>query len=289
MSLGALTLLAAALLPQGIQVPAPRGYVNDFANVLPPASEARIERTVDDVREKSGGEIVVVTLPDPGRHDVADVAREIGRQWRVGKAGKPGDPARNTGVVVLVVPKETSSDGRGHFRIETGTGAEGLLPDGLTGRIQDEALPILARRDYGAALELTVRRIAERYAEEFHFTLASAGTPEAGERLPREAPARPSPEAPAGGGIPFGVLLIAFIFLIFLFNWLSAARGRRRRGCAGCLPVFLPLPGGGYGGWGGFPPGGFGGRGFGGRGFGGDFGGFGGGGGFAGGGSSRSW
>src|SRR5919108_3306810 len=95
---GALQAIGAALLLQGIQVPQPRGYVNDFANVIPAASASRIERIIDDVRAKSGGEIVVVTLPDVGQRDVADVAREIGRQWKVGRAGKPGDPARNNGV-----------------------------------------------------------------------------------------------------------------------------------------------------------------------------------------------
>ncbi|MGH7718088.1 MAG: TPM domain-containing protein, partial [Gemmatimonadaceae bacterium] len=121
--------IGAILALQAIQVPQPRGFVNDFADVVPAESEARIQRIVEDVREKSGGEIVIVTLPDLGQRDVADIAREIGRQWGVGRAGEPGDPARNTGVIVLVVPKETSADGRGRFRIETGYGAEGFLPD----------------------------------------------------------------------------------------------------------------------------------------------------------------
>ncbi|HJU66239.1 MAG TPA: TPM domain-containing protein, partial [Gemmatimonadaceae bacterium] len=132
---------------QAIQLPAPTGYVNDFANVMPAESEARIARIIDDVRAKSGGEIVVVTLPDIGQRDVADVARTIGREWRVGQAGEPGDPARNTGVIILIVPKETNSDGMGRFRIETGYGAEGFLPDAVTGRIQDEALPMLRAQD----------------------------------------------------------------------------------------------------------------------------------------------
>jgi len=45
----------------------------------------------------------------------------------VGKSAKPGDAARNTGVIVLIVPKETSKDGAGHLRIETGYGSEGFI------------------------------------------------------------------------------------------------------------------------------------------------------------------
>ncbi len=156
--------VAGTFPPQGIQLPAPRGYINDFANVIPPASAGRIQRIIDDVRRKSGGEIVVVTLPDIGQRDVADVAREIGRQWKVGRAGQPGDPARNTGVIILIVPRETNSDGRGRFRIETGLGAEGFLPDGVTGAIQDQALPLLRAQDYGGALELTTLLVADRFA-----------------------------------------------------------------------------------------------------------------------------
>src|SRR5262245_2232313 len=100
-----LILALAAQLGQ-IQVPTPVGFVNDFANVISPQTSARLDRIVQNVREKSGGEIVVVTLPDLNGRDPADVAREIGRQWRVGAAGGPGERARNAGVIILLVPKE---------------------------------------------------------------------------------------------------------------------------------------------------------------------------------------
>src|SRR5205823_2565694 len=84
----------ALLLPQQLSIPAPQGYVNDFAGVVPAASVQRIQRIIDDVRAKSGGEIVVVTLRDLAGRDKADVALQIGRQWGVGKKGNPGDVAR---------------------------------------------------------------------------------------------------------------------------------------------------------------------------------------------------
>ncbi|MGH7679960.1 MAG: TPM domain-containing protein, partial [Gemmatimonadaceae bacterium] len=57
-------LAALLVLLAQIQVPQPTGFVNDFANVIPADREARIASIVQDVRQKSGGEIVVVTLPD---------------------------------------------------------------------------------------------------------------------------------------------------------------------------------------------------------------------------------
>ena len=100
-------LACAPLLAQGLQLPAPFGYVNDFAHIIPADKAATISRIIDDVRQKSGGEIVVVTLPDLQGRPIEEVSLNIGRQWKVGGNGKPGDPARNTGVIILVVPKET--------------------------------------------------------------------------------------------------------------------------------------------------------------------------------------
>ena len=254
---GRIALLAAAMLFQsGLQIPPPRGLVNDFANVLPAASVARMERIAQDVRDKSRGEIAVVTLSDLGGRDPMDVALQIGREWKVGNMAPIGDQSRNAGVVILVVPKESAPDGRGRCRILTGQGTEGFITDATSGAICREATPLFAARDYGAGLELVTLRVAQRYAQEFGFTLDTA--------LGAPPPARrPTPARERGGGIN------PIFLLIILFFVLSLLGGRRRRGC---LPIFIPFGGGGFGGGGG-----------------GGFGGFGGGGGFSGGGGGSDW
>src|SRR3984957_12089197 len=121
----ALTLAAgqtSGQTPGGVTIPPPVGLVNDFAHVIPSDRAAVIEQIAADVRTKSRGEITVVTLPDIDDRAPADVALQIGRQWKVGKIGNPGDPTRNAGAVILVIPKETSSDGHGHCWIATGNG-----------------------------------------------------------------------------------------------------------------------------------------------------------------------
>src|SRR3954471_22290544 len=120
---GRIALVAAAMLFQaGPQIPPPRGLVNDFAGVIPAASSERMERIAQDVRDKSKGEIAVVTLADLGGRDPYEIATKIGRDWKVGNAAAIGDRTRNAGVVILLVPKETSSDGHGHCQIAPGTG-----------------------------------------------------------------------------------------------------------------------------------------------------------------------
>ena len=89
--------LPAATMSQEPQIPPPAGVVNDFAHVLDAATFERITRIAEDVRAKSRGEMAVVTLPDLKGREVADVALRIGREWKVGKIGSPGDPTRNAG------------------------------------------------------------------------------------------------------------------------------------------------------------------------------------------------
>lgn len=270
----ALSILARPAGAQGpLQLPAPRGHVNDFAGVVPAAQVAHMEALARFVRDRSGGEIAIVTLPDIGGRDVADVALQIGREWKVGAKAAIGESARNAGVVVLVVPKETSSDGQGHIRIEAGQGVEGFIPDAVAGDIQREGTAYFRQRDYGTGLLVVTLRLAERYAAEFRFSLDSATA-----AVPRRRASRSEP-----GGISPMVAIIVFIVLITLLS-----RGGRRGGCGPLLvghAIGRSMGRGDRHDHGGFG-GGFGGGGSGG---GGGFGGFGGGGGFSGGGSSGSW
>src|SRR5438552_14728220 len=144
-------ILALTLLLQ-ITVPPPRGYVNDFAGVCAAASVAHMEAVMAEVRDKTRGDVAVVTLPDIDDRPAADVALEIGRRWGVGAKGEAGDPAKNLGVVVLLVPKQNHRPGTGQIFIATGRGAEGFLTDARVGRIRGAMTPYLAREQYGAGL-----------------------------------------------------------------------------------------------------------------------------------------
>ena len=244
-----------------IAIPPPQGYVNDFAGVLDPASVTRMEAVIAEVRSKTRGEIAVVTLSDIGDRPASDVAVQIGRQWGVGARGEAGDPAKNLGVVILLVPLKDHRPGTGQIFIATGRGAEGFLPDARVGRIRDAMIPYLAREEYGQGLAQGVGFVAQMFAQEFGVTLTAVPS--------RGGPADEFP-------IPAAVRVAAFVLLvlfsrgrIFLLPFWFGGYGRRRRGW-----------------WGGAMGGGGGGGGGGGRGgFGGGFGGFGGGGGFSGGGA----
>ena len=253
--LATLALLALPAAATGqVQLPEPVGYVNDFADVIPPEAEVRIQAIIDEVRAKSGGEIVVVTLPSLEGRPVGEVALQIGRQWRIGPEGEAGDRGRNTGLVFLVAPNERE------LKIEFGDNTSTFITATEGGRIRDTyILPAFQEGDYGTGITAGVAALALEYAENFGFELTGD----------YELPAAPQ------GGNGGGSWVIWLFVLVVLFN----VFGRRRRRRRGMLPIFLPIPmGGGHRHRGGF--GGFGGGGFGG---------FGGGGGFSGGGVGGSW
>lgn len=254
----------------GAPLPAPVGYVNDFANVISPEAESRLDALAKRLNGATRGDMVIVTLPDLAGRPVTEVALRLGREWKVGADAQIGDAARNAGVVILLVPKETSSDG-GHCRVEVGQGAEGFLTDGTVGQLCRDAVAQFRVQDYSGGIEYIAASVADRYAESFGVTL---------DGQPR--PARRT-STRSEGNSPFITLLIIVVLLIVM-----SSMGRRRRGCVGCLPIPLPSPSHG-GGFGGFGSGGFSGGGFGGGGGGGGFGGFGGGGGFSGGGGGADW
>ncbi|HZF67293.1 MAG TPA: TPM domain-containing protein [Gemmatirosa sp.] len=279
---GVLGAQPAPSTPRDFQVDTlsrPAAQVNDYAGVLDAAARERLEGIARAVREASGGEIAVVTLADIGLRDASDVALQIGRRWGVGAASAIGQRTRNAGVVVLLVPKETSGDGRGKFAIATGQGTEGFVTDAQTGDIRRESLELRRAARYGDALELTVVRLAQAYGREFGFSVDSAV---AASPWATRAARRPAPQAPTGGINPVVALVIFFVVV----SLLSSLGGRRRRGCGAPIIIPFPMGGGGGGGW---SSGGWGSGGGWGGGGGGGFGGFGGGGGFSGGGSSDSW
>ncbi|GBD32307.1 hypothetical protein HRbin33_01271 [bacterium HR33] len=282
-----LAIVPALALAVQLQIPQPVGFVNDFANVIDPASERAMLALIEEVRSKSGGQIVVVTLPDLGGRPSIEVARDIGRQWGVGARGGPGDRARNAGVVLLLKPGRRPGDGQAELAIATGTGAEGFITDARAGRIRDAIGEAAVRTgSYAAGLVVGVQLLAEAYAEEFGFELTGAIAQQPGPAV------QPSSPMPAWVAI-FFLLLPVILFLVLAGASRRYARiygGSRGTLYYGPSPLEWILLGallgerrsgrhsrGGWfgGGWGG----GLGG-------FGGGFGGFGGGGGFSGGGAS---
>ena len=148
--------------PTGFVVPKAIGYVNDFAKVIPDSTRRSIEATLLQLRKRTEGEVVVVTRASLEGLDVSDMARRFGNTWGVGAStGR----ARQAGAIVLLIPKETSADGRGYCRIELGDGATKFIPDSAASAICVAATPAFRARQYGEALRGIVLALSKRYDE----------------------------------------------------------------------------------------------------------------------------
>jgi uncharacterized protein len=237
----------------------PTGYVADVAGIVDEAAEARITDLAERLQATTGAEIATVTLPTIGDREETDVAREIGRAWGVGARAEVGDPRRNAGIVLLVVPRQGGRPGTGRVRIEVGQGLEGIVTDVTAGRIRDLMGDRLGSGDYSGAIQDGVEALAGIIARGFGVSDTALTN------------ARPAADGRGPRGAPLGSLPIQLFLFFLVLSGVFGGRRRRRRS------VFWggPWIGGGFGG------GGWGGGGFGGGGFGG----FGGGGGFSGGGA----
>ena len=245
-------LLGAAVAAQ--QIPAPQGFVTDTAGVIDAGTRAKIEALVQELQQKTGAEIAVLTVDSTAPLDDFTYAMQVAETWKVGKQGD------DSGVVVLVAVKDRK------VRVVTGYGVEGVLPDGLVGNIQDrEMVPEFRAGRMGEGIWRGVAAMAARIAAERGATLTGVPAP------------HPAPAAQQPVQIPFWVIVLLIVLAMIVMAQMNK---RGFRGGRGGGPVVIS---GGFGGGrrGGGDFGGFGGGG-------GGFGGFGGGG-FGGGGAGRSW
>jgi uncharacterized protein len=247
-----LVLVAIRAAAAPAPMPSPIGLVSDFAGVIDAATEERLTARIKELKQKTGSEIAVVTLPTTQPDPVAERALRLAEAW------KPGDPAKDNGVLFLVAVEDRE------LFIATGYGIEGALPDGLVGEIRDRTIvPKFREGNLAAGIEAGVDRMAAIIAREYNVELTGS----------------PSPDGPTPQRFSNADLVILLIILLVIFgpyllgsNGPPGAQGgmRRRRSWDVGPPMWGgTFGGGGFGGSGGGGFGGFGGGSFGGGGAGG--------------------
>jgi uncharacterized protein len=150
--LAAIIILIACLIPLafGDELPRPRGYVNDFANIIDRGRAQQIESACASILQSTGTQIAVVTIENLNGSTIEAEGERYLMGWGVGQKGK------DNGVVILV-----ARDDR-RVRIEVGYGMEGILPDGLAGEIvRYDMIPRFKQNDYGGGILAAVYKIGK--------------------------------------------------------------------------------------------------------------------------------
>lgn len=186
-------------------------YINDFAGLLSKDTEEAIMSAAVPLAEKTGAQIVVVTLESLEGESLEAYAMGLFRDWGI------GDAKQNNGVLLLIAVEDRQS------RIEVGYGLEGALNDAKTGRIQDDYLVgNFAEGNYDEGVLGTFYALLSEVYAEYQLTA-------------EDMPAYSQYYAPvdtrqnAEDGISFGEILIGIIVVILVILDVIFNRGRMTR------------------------------------------------------------
>ena len=244
----AIAPVGAALAETVRGLPAPTGYVNDFAGVLTPQTRQSVEDLCAEEDSLAHAQIAVVTIKtiDPDKSgatpSIEEFATALEEKWKVGAKGT------DRGVLMLLVMNPR----RG--RIEVGYGLEGILNDAKVGDIGREMAPYAQAGDYNQAVLLGVREIAGIISADAGGTQQGTPSSHMYHREPRAQSQLSLTQLLVIGGIVLAVFLVlcatGHVGMAFwlLFNLIGGGRGGGddERGSGG----------GGFGGFGGGSSGG---------------------------------
>ena len=155
--LAALSLLVGTLDAQDTTrlrwVPNPQvtrgSWVADPAGHLRPGTIARIDSIITALRSETTAEMAVVVIDSLDDLDAHSAAFTLHRRWGV------GERARDNGIVFLWSPALRQT------YISVGPGLEGVLPDAVAGRIQDErVIPAFRSGDFDRGVLAGVEALA---------------------------------------------------------------------------------------------------------------------------------
>ncbi|MCX5784947.1 MAG: TPM domain-containing protein [Elusimicrobia bacterium] len=222
-------VIAGPSAPRGGESPAvqsPGAYVNDFAGVLDAETVGKLNGVLAELDAKAKAQVAVLTVKSLGGADLETYATETFKKWGI------GNRQTNRGVLLLVAVEDHKS------RVEVGYGLEGILPDGLTGAIQDKyIIPYFRNGDYAGGIYQGALAIASVIAKDSGTGLTAA---------PVES--EPQNAVPLGAGQIIFCFILIVLFIIFAIRHPFLAffllNSMNSRGSGG-------FGGGGFGGFGG--------------------------------------
>jgi len=189
-------------------MPAPAGYINDYAGVLTAPAKSELEDLCRDLHDKTKAQLFVVTIKTLDGESVETFSNQLFHKWKI------GEKKTDRGLLVLLAINDHQR------RIEVGTGFEGLINDARAGDIGREMVPDLKAADYDGAVRIGVDRLAQIVAADSNVTLDALAAPP--DTQPASAPlTEPEPET-RGSGTAFaviGFIIFSFVSVISFIVW----------------------------------------------------------------------
>ena len=139
-------------------------YYLDEENLLDESTKENINKTNRQLEDKTGSQVIVMTLPNPEGLEGNYYGTEIFNAWKI------GDQKKDNGVLILLLMSD--QEGQNQINIITGYGIEGRLNDGKIGRMIDSfMLDDLRDGNYSKALNEGFNAVVGEIAAEYDIEL----------------------------------------------------------------------------------------------------------------------
>lgn len=202
-------ILAHIGLPKAycLEVPALSGRVNDYADIISPATENQLEQFLKQLEQTDSTQIAVLTIPSLEGDSLEGFSLKVVENWKLGQK------KLDNGALLLVAVGDRK------VRIEVGYGLEGTLTDLRAGRIiRNVILPKFKQGNFDRGIVDGVNAMIQTVRGEY--------TP------PQSASGKPLDD-------PFGLLAI----LIFLFFFIGRLLQKNKLASALVGGTVVPLVG----------------------------------------------
>ncbi|QQR92954.1 MAG: TPM domain-containing protein [Candidatus Iainarchaeum archaeon] len=137
---------------------APNGYILDNAQILGQETLA-LNQQLSELEKETGVEIAILTVPSLEGGEINEFTQRVFDAW------KPGNAESDNGLLIVIALQDRK------WRIQTGYGLEGTIPDAIAGRIGREVLvPHFRAGDYATGIRETVDEL-EKYIRQDSATI----------------------------------------------------------------------------------------------------------------------
>ncbi|HQZ96778.1 MAG TPA: TPM domain-containing protein [Pyrinomonadaceae bacterium] len=189
-------------------LPAPTGFVNDYAGAIDAATKQQLEVKLKNLKDTTNPsvEIAVAVVKTTGDRAISEYSIAVARGWKIGS--KEDD---NPSALLFV-----AIDDRKYFT-QVSKDLEDELPDGLVGSLQRQYLvPEFRKGNYGKGISDTIDAYIATIKSK------STGTPAAN---------TPATTKKSTGGVSlFGIFCCAVIILVILIIIFSRSKGGPTKG-----------------------------------------------------------
>ena len=110
-------ILLWASYTSALEVPALKGRVNDYADILSSSTERQLDAVLGELEKTDSTQIVVLTIKSLEGDSLEGFSMRVADKWKIGQKGK------DNGLMFLAAMQDRK------MRIEVGYGLEGAIPD----------------------------------------------------------------------------------------------------------------------------------------------------------------